>query len=194
MRHWIGKAVVALCVVSSGVLTAEEEVVMDPSEYVARQDLRIGFANFKTCAESSKVGQREQERFESLKKDLEKKLEEKEKAIAAMAEKFNDEYLDSISPEAEADLRQQFRSMTQEMQQMNQQYYQTLQQANYKMMSEISEMVAEASSRIARKKGLDAVINDEACFFFGIHLDITRSVVQMMDEVYDEASKEGKAK
>ncbi len=84
-----------------------------PNE-LAAEGAKVGVVNFKTCVEQSEMGKKEQANFESLKKQMEGVLEEKEKALNEIANKFNDpDYLDSLSPEAEAELKHKFRSLNQ---------------------------------------------------------------------------------
>lgn len=147
----------------------------------------IGIVNFKTCVENSKVGQKEQQNFESMKKQMEDVLVEKEKTLNEIATKFNDpDYLDSLSPEAEAEMKHKFRTHSQELQQHQNQYYQVLNQANFKVIQKIGENITEASKVVAENKNLDIVLNEEMAFFHTDALDISNEVVTVMDQLYKE--------
>lgn len=155
------------------------------------EGLKIGLVNFKKCVEQSKLGKQEQANFENLKKQMEGVLEEKEKAITELSKKFNDpDYLDSLSPEAEAELKHKFRTLNQELSQHQQQFYQVLNQANYKIIQNISESIGEASKQVAKSKQLDLVINEEGTFFAQPTLDVSNDIVKVLDEMYQkEANK-----
>lgn len=159
----------------------------------ANKQIRIGIVNFKQIVESSKMGKQEQANFENLKKQMENVLSEKEKTLNDMATKFNDpDYLDSLSPEAETDLKRKFRAMSQEINQQQQQYMQTLQQTNMKVIQKLSELVTKAATDIAKKENLDVVLNEESSFYYTPTLDISNKIVTLLDADYEKEQKEGK--
>ena len=66
----------------------------------------IGIVNFSTCISNSKVGKKEQENMESIRKQMSSLVEETEKELREISAKFEDtEYLDSLSPKAEEELK-----------------------------------------------------------------------------------------
>jgi outer membrane protein len=159
------------------------------------KDLKVCVVNFKQCVEKSKMGKQEQANFEALKKQMESVLEEKEKTLNEMATKFNDaDYLDSLSPEAETDLKRKFRALNQELTQMQSQYMQTLNQTNFKVVQKLNENVAKSAEEIAKKENYDLVLNEEAIYFYKPTLDITSKVVAFLDEIFDKEAKENKDK
>jgi outer membrane protein len=149
----------------------------------AANDVKIGVINFKQCVERSKVGQQEQSSFEALKTQAEQVLQDKEKQMSQIAGKLDDpDYLDSLSPEAEAELKHKFRSLNQELTQQQQQLYQTLSQANFKVVQKLTDIVNEAAQEVAANLKLDLIINEDACFFFADTLDITNDAVKVIDK------------
>ena len=149
--------------------------------------LKVGFVNFKTCVENSKLGKQEQSNFESMKNQMEEVLGEKEKTLEEISKKLNDaDYIDSLSPEAENELKHKFRTFGQEMSQHQQQYYQLLNQANMKIIQNISQSVGEASKLVAKEKNLDVIINDESAFFSSPTLDVSQAVIRAMDSIYKD--------
>lgn len=154
------------------------------------KSLKVGLVNFKSCVEQSKVGKTEQANFEALKKQMESVLAEKEKSLNEMATKFNDaDYLDSLSPEAETELKRKFRNLNQEISQQQQQYLQTLQQTNLKVIQNLTEMVTKAAATVAKNEKLDIVLNEEACFYCAPDLDVTQKVITILDEEYEKSPK-----
>jgi outer membrane protein len=150
----------------------------------------IGTINFRTCVEKSKYGAQEQKNFENLKKQMEEVLEEKEKTLSDLSNKFNDpDYLDSLSAEAEADLKHKFRTLSQELQQHQQQYMQILQQTNFKIIQGISEKVNEASQTVAKQKGLELILNDEGSFYHNPSMDISQDIVKELDKMFEKEPK-----
>lgn len=163
------------------------------NNYDPPKQLKIAIVDFKDCVEKSKLGKQEQANFDALRKQMEAILEEKEKTLNDIASKFNDiDYLDSLSPEAEADFKRKFRTLSQEFTQQQQQYYQALQQANVKIIQKISEVIAKASEEVAKKNKIDMVLNEDGAFYKGVNLDISPLVVTVMDEMFDKESKEAK--
>ncbi len=153
-------------------------------------NLKIGLVNFKTCVEKSKVGKTEQANFESLKKQMESVLAQKEQTLTEMAAKFNDaDYLDSLSPEAETEVKRKFRTLNQEISQQQQQYLQTLQQTNLKVIQNLTELVTKAANTVAKNEKLDIVFNEEASFYWDPKLDVTDKVVAILDEEFEKSPK-----
>lgn len=155
------------------------------------QALKIRIVNFKSCVEKSKLGKQEQSSFEALKKQMETMLGEKEKTLTEMSEKFNDpDYLDSLSVEAETELKRKSRALYQELNELNQQYYQALQQANFKIMDKLSDSINKAAEIVAKKNGIDVVLNEDGTYYYDKDLDISDEVVKTMDELYEKESKD----
>lgn len=151
---------------------------------------KIGFVNFKSCVENSKAGKQEQTNFESLKKQAEQTMQQREKELSELASKLQDaDYLDSLSKEAEADLKHKYRTMSQELMQQQQQLYQTLSQANFKIIQKLTEEVNKAAKVVAEKNGLDVVVNEEACFYFSSKLDVSNLIVQELDATFEKEAK-----
>jgi outer membrane protein len=150
----------------------------------------IAFVNVKTIVEESKLGKQEQASFDSLKDQMEKVLEEKEKELNDLATKFNDaDFLDTLSVEAETELKRKFRQLNQEFTEKQQQFMQALQQANMKIMQKLAESVQKASEKIAADKKLDAVMNQDSAFYSIASLDISKDIVKIMDSQYEEDAK-----
>lgn len=156
--------------------------------------LKVGVVNLKSCFEGSKLGKQEQSRFEQIKKQLESTIEAKEKELNEMAPKFSDEYLDTLSPEAEAELKGKYQRLAQDLSQQQNQYYNMLNQANYQIVQTVSESVAEAAKKVAAGKGLDLTINEDVCFFHNPALDISKEVIVEMDAQFDTKAKTDAAK
>lgn len=155
--------------------------------------LRIALVNFKTCVEKSKMGQKEQASFDAMKKQMETILEEKEKALTDVSSKFNDiDYLDSLSPDAEAELKRQFRTLNQEFSQQQNQFYQTLSQTNMLVIQKLTEAVTRASEEVAKTNKIDIILNEESSFFTVASIDVSPLVIRVMDETFERESKDAK--
>lgn len=154
---------------------------------------RIAIVNFKTCVEKSKIGQKEQANFDGMKKQMESVLEEKEKALTDVAAKFNDiDYLDSLSPEAEAELKANFRKLNQDYTQQQNQFYQVLSQTNVQVIQKLNEAVRKAAEEVAKKYQIDLVLNEEGLFFNKPELDISNLVVVVLDDKFEKEAKDAK--
>lgn len=152
---------------------------------------KIGVVNFKEVVEKSKIGKHEQKTFEAMREQMEKIVAEKEKALNDLGSKLQDEdYLDGLTPNAEKEIKHQYRMAAQELQQIQSQFMQTLQQANYKILQTISEKVAQASAKVAEKLGLDAVINNESVFYNNAKLNVSDQIVEEVDRQFDLDTKE----
>lgn len=179
----------------AGSDTSSSEIREEPVKN-SDQPAKVAIVNFKLCVEKSKMGKKEQETFEAMKKQMETILGDKEKELTALANKLADsDYLDSLSPEKETDMKRQFRAQSQELQQTQNQYLQTLQQANVKIIQKLAEVVAKAAAIVAEEKAIDLVLNEDVSFFHGNKLDISDAVTSIMDDFFDKeisAAKETK--
>lgn len=159
----------------------------------ADQGFKARYVNFKVCVEKSKFGKQEQANFDSLKKQMETMLSEKEKTLNEMADKLEDpDYLDSLSPDAETELKRKFRTLSQEMTQQQQQYLQTLQQANFKILEKLDDLISKSSEIVAKKNGIHVISNDDNTYYYDKDLDITNEIVTAMDDLYEKEAKEPK--
>ena len=158
------------------------------------KELKLGIVDLKACAEQSKLGKKEQEGFDALRKQMEAVLGEKEKVLTDLNTKLSDtDYLDSLTLEAETELKRKFRTLSQEMGTLQQQYMQTLQQANYKIVQGLTESVTTASQNLAKKESYDLILNKETTFFSADNLDVSKAVVSLMDVAYEAKQKEDSA-
>ena len=149
-----------------------------------------GIVNFNTCIKDSKKGKQEQASFEALKTQITNMMEETQKQLTEISQKLNDsEYMDGLSPEAEAELKNRFGNLSEEMNQYQGQYYQIMQQANMRIYQTIGQEASVAAEKIAKDKKLLMVINKEACFYYNADFDITQSVIAEMDKRFDQANK-----
>ncbi len=153
---------------------------------------QMGVVNFASCVTESKLGKQEQASFESMKSQMTKSLEELEKQINDISAKFNDqEYLESLNPKAEEELKTKFRTLSEELSRNQNQFYQLLNQANMRIIQMIQGQITLAAEKIAKEKKLALVLNKEALFYFAQALDITDQVIAEMDKQFaaNEAKK-----
>lgn len=155
-----------------------------------QQPLQVRVVNFKSCIELSKLGKQEQANFEGLKKQLEGLLEQKEVELQEIAAKFNDpDYLDSLSAEAENELKHKYRTLSQDVSQHQNFYMQTLSQTNQKIMQKLADAIQAASQKVAKAKGYDFILNEEMSFFYGEKYDVSKEVIALMDEAFVASPK-----
>ena len=179
------------------VLTFATASLCDAAETAAGklsdQSLNVKVVVFKTCVEGSKLGKREQASFEALKKQMEAALESKERVLSEMAQKFEDaDYLDSLSPEAETELKRKFRALNQEYTTVQNQFVQTLSQTNMKIVQNLTDVLTKAAQIVAKQHNISLILNDESAFFISPDLDISAQVIAAMDELFEQETKEAK--
>jgi outer membrane protein len=150
----------------------------------------IGVVNFATCITDSKAGKKEQENMENMRKQMASLIENTEKELKEISAKFEDtEYLDSLSPKAEEELKARFQTLQEDLGRYQNQFYQVLNHANYQMMQKISTTIAKAAEKIADERHLDYVMNKEACFYIRPSLEITKAIINEMDKNFDLDAK-----
>lgn len=178
MHKFFLSAATILSLVAGSVVAAETPV--------------IGVVNFATCITDSKAGKKEQENLESMRKQMTSLIEDTDKELREMASKFEDpEYLDSLSPKAEEELKSKFQARQEDLGRYQNQFYQVMNHAQMQMLQKISGTIAKAAERVASEKHLDYVMNKEACFYIRPDLDVTTQVIGEMDKSYelDEKAK-----
>mgnify|MGYP002133672900 CR=1 FL=1 len=179
-KFLISLATLAACMSTTPQLVAETS---------SSKELKIGVINFKYCVETSKMGKQEQASFEALKKQAEQIIHEKEKELQQISAKLDDvDYLDSLSKEAEAELKHKFRSLNQQLSQNQQQLYQTLTQANFKIVQKLTDAVHNAAKVIAKESSFDLILNDDACFFYDQAVNKSDEVVKYLDDSLEKSS------
>lgn len=154
------------------------------------EEIPYGIVNFGNCVTESMYGKQEQESFEKLREQMTSLMTDIEKQLNEIATNFQDpEFVDSLSPEAEQELKSRFQTMNEELNRYQNQYMQVMQQANMKLMQTMNNHVAKASETIAKRRKLPMVVREEACFFYNPSFDITVSIVEEMDKSYNKESK-----
>ena len=99
----------------------------------------FGVVNFSTCITESKYGKFEQKNLDSIHKQMGAMIEDTEKQLREISEKFEDsEYLDSLSPKAEEELLLKKQALEEDLNRYHTQRYQIVQQANYQLFHRIS--------------------------------------------------------
>ncbi len=165
------------------------------------KEFKCGYVNFQMCLEQSKPGKTERQNFESLKNQMQQTLEATSAELESLAKQIQDpNYLDSLSPTAEDELREKFSQLSQEFSRYQSQYYQLLNQANYKMFQSLHQKVSAAADHVREKDDLAFILNEESTFSVSPSLDVTSKVVVEMDRLYDlehteesTSQKKGKA-
>jgi len=152
---------------------------------------KFGVVNFQRCVQESKMGLKEQEAFEEMKKKMQTLISDVEGQLKEISEKFSDpDYLDGLSPEGEQELKSKYQQLREEYERYQGQFYQAMNQTNMQMMQKIGQFVTQASGKIREEKGYTFVMNREACFAVSDAYDETDSVIAEMDRVYEKMLKD----
>lgn len=150
----------------------------------------IGVVNFATCITDSKSGKREQENMDKIRKQISSLIDDTEKELKELSAKFEDtEFVDSLSPKAEEEMKLKYQTLQEDMSRYQNQYYQVIQHAQYQLVQKMSANIAKASESVAKSNKLDYVINKEACFYIRSDLDVTTAVITEMDKLFDAEPK-----
>ena len=173
-------AVVLICVASTTSGTKENSVTT-----AVLGAPKLAVVNFGYCLENSKLGREEKSQFDGLKKQIEQTLQAKEKELNELAPKFNDEYIDTLTPEAEAELKQKFKALSQGFSQQRDEYYQMLQQAHMGVVQLMHDAISQAAKQVSQDRGITCTLNEEACFFYSSGLDLSKDVVLQLDKMFD---------
>ncbi len=191
------------CAVSVPALAQPLQQHQMPSQWNSSDShsFRIGIVDTKKCLEQSKLGKQELANIEKMRNQMESVLQEKGKTIEDIENKLNDEdYMDSISSEAEVELKRKKRTLLKEGSELQAQYMQTLEHARSKTIQKMTEAINKASTQIAQESvnssepPLSAIFSDEACTYYVPSLDVTNKVVAKMDQAFDMEQTENQNK
>ena len=159
---------------------------------VAKSD--IGVVSLDQVLNESKFGQQEQSGFEALQKQFSGTIEALDKELAEISDKAGDEdYMDSLSEDAENEMKTRFQQLMQQRGQQENQAMQILQQERYRLVQTLNTEVMRASQIVAKAKKFEMVLRDEAVFFFNSDMDVTKEVIVEMDKLFDTENNEASA-
>ncbi len=170
------------------------------SQQGSNQTSKICVLNTRRCLEESKMSKQERQTLEKMKNQMESVLKDKEKAIHSIENKLRDEdYMDSISDEAERELRHKKKILIEEGVELNRQFSENLEMTNMKIMQTIIEAINKASKEVVQEMAnknqpVDLILTSEACTYFNPTLDITNQVLIKMDAIHELEQKEQAAK
>ncbi|MEM7174580.1 MAG: OmpH family outer membrane protein [Chlamydiota bacterium] len=155
-----------------------------------QQQWPCGVVDFETCLAESKHGQNEQKIVQETENKMKILLEDKEKEIAAIGTKLSDpELLDSLSPEAEEELKIKYQTLSQEYGYYHNQLLQSLQQAKMESVRALVDDIKGASQTVSKEKHIPFIIRKDACFSFPASVDITALIIEVMDRNFDSQQK-----
>ncbi len=124
--------------------------------------------------------------FESLKKQMGESLQKTELELEDLAKKLEDkDYMDSLSPSADEELRMRFQALSQDFGRFQNQYYQLLNQANMKMLQSLHNSVCSAAELVRDRNHLTFLMNEDSVFACTNNLNFTDEVVKEMDKKFD---------
>lgn len=206
LQKWInrttGLVICTICTIASP-LFSQQNINPSASQTNAAQGLqyaRIAVLNTRKCLEESKMSKQERLTLDKMKNQMESVLKDKEKAIHAIENKLRDEdYMDSISEEAERELKHKKKLLIEEGVELNRQFSDNLEMTNMKIMQAIIEAIGKASKEVVQEmananQAIDAILTSEACTYYNPSLDITDRVLEKMDLMFEAEQKEQAAK
>lgn len=163
------------------------------TSFSSQQSLKVGVINTRRCMEEAKASKHERTNLEKMKSQMESVLKDKEKAIQSIQSKLQDEdYMDSLSDEAERELKHKRKTLMEEGMELNKQFVDTLENANMKIVQSLIEQISKICKEIAvdPTQPLDIIFTSEACTYYGEQLDITDRVLAKLDARFDAEQKE----
>ncbi|MFI5343736.1 MAG: OmpH family outer membrane protein [Chlamydiales bacterium] len=202
LDQWINR-VTTLVICTIATIAAplfSQQSYTPPTSAQGSQYAKIAVLNTRKCLEESKMSKQERLTLEKMKNQMESVLKDKEKAIHTIENKLRDEdYMDSISEEAERELKHKKKVLIEEGVELNRQFSDNLEMTNMKIMQAIIEAVGKASKEVVQEMAnsnqpIDLILTSEACTYFNPSLDITDRVLEKMDTAFEAEQKEQAAK
>jgi outer membrane protein len=153
-------------------------------------ELPFMVADFAKCYEKSKIGVAKNKEMKELNEKLSTQFEEAHKKFKELDTKLADNnFLDSISPEEEQNLRKEKEMVQQQLGAFQMQFQEMLQQAQNKTIHELVQYVNNAAKVIAGEKKSPLVINKDTVFYYDPSLDYTNLIIDQMDKEYETETK-----
>ncbi|MDE3055380.1 MAG: OmpH family outer membrane protein [Verrucomicrobiota bacterium] len=155
--------------------------------FATAEEKSFAVVNFNDCYKDSKLAQHEREGVEMLQTQMGSLIESTQKELKEISAKFEDsEYLDTLSPQAEEELRAKQDGLQERLQSYQEQLYQIMHQAHYQAIYKLRAAVSTAAQKIAHENGFQYVLNQESCFYVDPELNVTTLVITEMDREFDQ--------
>jgi len=150
-----------------------------------------GIVNFQACVSETKVAQEKQKELEGLEKQFRVRIDEIQKRCKEIDEKLgNEAYIDSISAEAEENLKNERQAEVQKLMSAQNEFQQIMQQQQMAFQQSFVLSLSDAAKQVAKERGHSFVISKDACLFYDDKLDMTKDVVAKVNAVYDAQKQE----
>lgn len=150
-----------------------------------------GIVNFQACVSEAKIAQEKQKELEGLEKQFRVRIDEIQKRCKEIDEKLgNEAYIDSISAEAEENLKKERQAEVQKLMSAQNEFQQIMQQQQMAFQQSFVLSLGDAAKQVAKERGHSYVISKDACLFYDDNLDMTKDVVAKVNAVYDAQKQE----
>lgn len=150
-------------------------------------DSKIGIVSFANCIQESKYGKKEQSTLKALQNQITSLIKDTEQQLQEIANKLNDaEYIDTLSPEGEQELKIKFQNHQEDLQRYQQQYYEFINQANYKVMQTMHFHVKNAAKIVSAKLNLDYVLDENSVICNNAGIEVTNQIIQELDMLFEK--------
>lgn len=180
MKKKILSLLLCLITLTSPYLIESKEPTKDP-------DIKIGILSFANCIQESKYGKKEQSTLKGLQNQITSLIKDTEQQLQEIANKLNDpEYIDTLSPEGEQELKIKFQNHQEDLMRYQQQYSEFLNQANYKVMQTMFFHVKNAAKIVSDRLNLDYVLDENSVICNNAGIEITNQVIQELDLLFEK--------
>lgn len=150
-----------------------------------------GVVNFQTCMEKAKIAQDKRRELENFDKQFRVKIDEIQKHCKEIDDKLNNvEYVDSITAEAEENLKKERQAEMQKLMGTQNEFQQIMQQQQMAFSQSFMISLGDAAQKVAKEKKLSHVIAKEACLYYDDNLDLTEDVIAKINAIYDKQQRE----
>ena len=151
------------------------------------QNLAIGIVSFANCIQESKYGKKEQSTLKALQNQITSLVKDTEQQLQEIATKLNDpEYIDTLSPEGEQELKIKFQNHQEDLMRYQQQYSEFINQANYKVMQTMFFHIKNAAKIVSEKLNLDYVLDENSVICNNAGIEVTKQVIQELDMLFEK--------
>lgn len=180
MKKKILSLLFCLITISTPCLIEGKETKKDP-------DTKIGIVSFANCIQESKYGKKEQSTLKGMQNQITSLIKDTEQQLQEIATKLNDpEYIDTLSPEGEQELKIKFQNHQEDLMRYQQQYSEFINQANYRVMQTMFFHVKNAAKIVSERLNLDYVLDENSVICNNAGIEVTNQVIQELDILFEK--------
>lgn len=157
------------------------------NEQKKSEEHSLAVIDHNSCVQNSKYGKQEQANLDAVRKRFFNSITETQRKMQdAQASLEDAEYMDSISEKKQEELKKERDTLVQKLNRHQADGYQMMQNIQFQAVQKITRKIREAAADLAKESKVPYILNKEACFYCTPSADLTKPILEKMDENFDQ--------